>query len=367
MFWPMTNAFTASLSVPAGAPDTAARRDRAVGLWLLACAAMIFVMVLIGGITRLSGSGLSIMEWKPLMGALPPLSTAEWDRVFALYREIAQYKHINAGMTLDEFKGIFWWEWSHRLWGRLIGLVFFAPFLFFLVKGWLRRSWAPRLGAIFLMGALQGFIGWYMVASGFEDRTSVSQYRLVLHLGMALIIYALILWSALDLLQPAPLTGDRERAGSLARHVRVLLACVALELGLGGLVAGLHGGLIYNDFPLMNGAWVAPDVFAGSPWWTSATEDPGTAQFLHRLGALLVTVVLLALAWRGLRAALPAPLPRRFVLLLAALVLQVALGITTLMLVVPLPLAVLHQGGAVVLLSATLYLLHGLKRIGAHG
>jgi cytochrome c oxidase assembly protein subunit 15 len=356
----MTHTLTAA---PANVA-AAGRHDRAVGLWLLANAAMILVMVLLGGITRLSGSGLSIMEWKPLMGALPPLSTAEWDRVFALYREIAQYKHINAGMTLDAFKGIFWWEWSHRLWGRLIGVVFFLPFLWFLARGYLRRSWAPRLAAIFLLGALQGAVGWYMVASGFEDRDSVSQYRLVLHLGMALLIYALILWSALDLLQPAPIAGGRGRAAPLQRHGVLLLGCVALELALGGLVAGLHGGLLYNDFPLMNGALVAPDVFAMTPWWRSATEDPGTAQFLHRLGALLVSVVLLALAGRGLRAGLPQPMPRRFTLLVLALLLQVSLGISTLILVVPLPLAVLHQAGAVVLLSATLYALHGLKRIG---
>ena len=347
------------------APLAERGRDRAVGLWLLACAGMIFVMVILGGITRLSGSGLSIMEWNPLMGALPPSGEAEWNRVFALYREIAQYKHINAGMTLPEFQGIFWWEYSHRLWGRLIGIVFFLPFLFFLVKGYLRKAWAPRLAAIFLLGALQGFVGWYMVASGFEDRDSVSQYRLVLHLGMALMIYALVLWSAFDLLQPEPIAGPVRRARSLARHAVLLLVCIALELALGGLVAGLHGGLVYNDFPYMNGDWIAPDVLAMSPWWINPTENPVTAQFLHRCGAALVTVVLLGLIWRGLRGALPRPVPGRFALLFLALILQVALGISTLMLVVPLPLAVTHQAGAVVLLSATLYALHGLRRIGA--
>jgi cytochrome c oxidase assembly protein subunit 15 len=337
-------------------------RDRAVGLWLLVCAGMILVMVVLGGITRLSGSGLSIMEWDPLMGTLPPLSHAAWNRVFDLYQGIAQYKNINAGMTLAEFKGIFWWEYSHRLWGRLIGVVFFLPFLWFLFKGYLRRAWAPRLIGIFLLGALQGAVGWYMVASGFEDRDSVSQYRLVLHLGMALVIYALILWSALDLVSPSAIPGDRGAARRLSAHAWLLLAAVALELALGGLVAGLHGGLVYNDFPLMNGDWIAPDVFAMSPWWLSATEDPGTAQFLHRLGALLVTLLVLSLAWRAWRTAL---LPRRTTLLVAALVLQVALGISTLVLVVPLPLAVTHQAGAVVLLSLTLLWLHGLKRVGA--
>ncbi|HVO01897.1 MAG TPA: COX15/CtaA family protein [Candidatus Cybelea sp.] len=340
-------------------------RDRAVGLWLLGVAAMIFVTVVIGGITRLSGSGLSIMEWKPLMGALPPLNTAEWERVFALYRGIAQFKHINPDMTLPEFQGIFWWEYAHRLWDRLIGAAFLLPFLWFLARGSLRRAWVPRLAIIFALGALEGVIGWYMVASGFEDRDSVSQYRLVLHLGLALAIYATILWSAFDLLQPSALAGDAGKARALRRHALWLLALIALELALGGLVAGLHGGLIYNDFPFMNGDWAAPDLLSRSPWWSNATENPGTAQFLHRIGALAITLTVIALVWRGFRRRLPAPLPFRLGLLLAALVLQVSLGIATLMLVVPLPLAVTHQAGAVVLLSATLFVLHGLNRIGA--
>jgi len=365
----MTQVFT-SRTLTESSAQSRGGHDRAVGLWLLVCAAMVFVMVLLGGITRLSGSGLSIMEWKPLMGALPPMSTAEWERVFALYREIAQYKNVNAGMTLPEFQGIFWWEYSHRLWGRLIGLVFFLPFLWFLVRGYLRRapgqkSLAPKLGAIFLLGALQGGIGWYMVASGFEDRDSVSQYRLVLHLGMALIIYALILWAALDLLQPQAIGGNASTARPLRRLGIVLLVLVAIELTLGGLVAGLHGGLIYTDFPLMNGDWIAPDVFAHAPWWANVTENPGGAQFLHRIGALLVTVTLLSLVWRAWRSETPSAVRIRMDLLLAALALQVTLGISTLILVVPLPLAVAHQGGAVVLLSATLYTLHGLKRMGA--
>jgi cytochrome c oxidase assembly protein subunit 15 len=362
----MTEILSSQSPARSGA-DARDGHDRAVGLWLLICAGMIFVMVLLGGITRLSGSGLSIMEWKPLMGALPPMSSAEWERVFALYREIAQYKTVNHGMSLAEFQGIFWWEWSHRLWGRLIGVVFFLPFLYFLARGYLRKapgkpSLAPKLGAIFLLGALQGGIGWYMVASGFEDRDSVSQYRLVLHLGMALVIYALILWSALDLLQPKAIACAGARV--LRRHTILLLALIAIELCLGGLVAGLHGGLIYNDFPLMNGDLVAPDVFARSPWWANVTENPGGAQFFHRIGALLITLTLLALVWRAWRIDLPDILRGRMLLLLLALILQVGLGVSTLILVVPLPLAVAHQGGAVVLLSATLFVLHGLKRMG---
>jgi cytochrome c oxidase assembly protein subunit 15 len=363
----MTQAFTSHALTETGAKSRDGH-DRAVAVWLLISATMIFVMVLLGGITRLSGSGLSIMEWKPLMGALPPTSTAEWERVFALYREISQYKNVNHGMSLAEFQGIFWWEYSHRLWGRLIGVVFFLPFLYFLARGYFRKapgkpSLAPKLGAIFLLGALQGGIGWYMVASGFEDRDSVSQYRLVLHLGLALIIYALILWTALDLLQPQAISGKPATARALRRHAILLLVLVAIELCLGGLVAGLHGGLIYTDFPLMNRDLVAPDVFALSPWWTNVTENPGGAQFFHRIGALLITLTLLALVWRAWRSEVPDLIRSRMLFLLLALILQVGLGISTLILVVPLPLAVAHQGGAVVLLSATLFALHGLKRM----
>jgi cytochrome c oxidase assembly protein subunit 15 len=350
-------ASTAAISGPA--------RDRAIGRWLLICAGMTFVMVILGGITRLSGSGLSIMEWNPLMGVLPPMNGAEWDRLFGLYRGIAQYKHINPDMTLGAFKGIFWWEWSHRLWGRLLGVVFFLPFLWFLFKGYFRRPYGDRVGAlrlaaIFILGALQGAVGWYMVASGFEDRDSVSQYRLVFHLLMALLIYALILWSAFDLLAPDEFHDERVKARRLKRHAWLLLAAITLELALGGLVAGLHGGLIYNDFPRMNGDWIAPDVFSMSPWWLSITENPGTAQFLHRLGALLVTLLIALLA---LRPASTMLLPGRTVLLVLAVIVQVALGASTLILVVPLPLAAAHQAGAVLLLTAALWFLHGLKRI----
>ncbi len=349
----------------APAPMTALSRparDRTVGFWLLIVAGMIFVMVILGGITRLSGSGLSIMEWNPLMGVLPPTNDAEWQRVFGLYQGIAQFKHINPGMTIEEFKGIFWWEYGHRIWGRLIGVVFFLPFLYFLFRGYLRKAWAPRLAAIFVLGAAQGAVGWYMVSSGFEDRDSVSQYRLVIHLLMALLIYALIFWSALDLLAEEPLYDDAEKARRLKRHTWIMIAMIVVEITLGGLVAGLHGGLIYNDFPLMNGAIIAPDVFSLSPWWRSITENPGTAQFLHRCVAVLVALVVLVLAVRPASTAL---LPGRTLLLVFAVALQIGLGVATLMLVVPLPLAVAHQAGAVLLLTIALWFLHGLKRIGA--
>ena len=356
-----------SLATTASPPaqDAAARptpQDRQVGLWLLACCAMIFGMVLLGGITRLTGSGLSIMEWRPILGVIPPTTEAEWNRVFALYRQIAEYKHVNAGMDLAAFQGIFWWEYLHRLWGRLIGVAFLLPFLWFLVRGQIRRRFVPRLVALFALGGLQGFVGWFMVASGFEDRVDVSQYRLVLHLGLALLIYACMLWSALDLLQPARHAGAA--AGDLVRHGLVLLAAIALEIGLGGLVAGLHGGLIDNNFPFMGDRLIAPGLFAAEPWWSNVTENPETAQFLHRLCALLVAVLVAALAWRVGRRDLPRSLALRAYALAAALIAQIGLGIATLVLAVPVPLAVTHQAGAIVLLSLALFTLHGLARSG---
>ena len=344
---------------PAGTILTA--RDRAVGVWLLVCCAMVFGMVMLGGITRLTGSGLSIMEWKPIMGAIPPMTNVEWNRVFALYQQIAEYKHVNAGMSLEEFQGIFWWEYLHRLWGRTIGVAFLLPFLWFLAKGYLRRPMVPRLAAMFALGALQGGVGWFMVASGFEDRVDVSQYRLVLHLGLALFIYAFMFWTALDLLQPARLAGTD--AGKMSKHCIVMLGVIALEICLGGLVAGLHGGLIDNNFPMMGDRLIATGLFAREPWWSNVTENPETAQFLHRLCAGLVAVVLISLVVRVRRRVLPREIKLRVYALPFALAAQAFLGIATLILVVPVPLAVAHQAGAIVLLSVALFTLHGLKRV----
>ena len=336
--------------------------DHAVGLWLLICCAMVFAMVILGGITRLTGSGLSIMEWRPLMGAIPPMTETEWNRVFALYRQIAEYQHVNAGMTLAGFQEIFWWEYLHRLWGRLIGLAFFLPFIWFLVKGYIRRPFVPRLAALFALGALQGLVGWFMVASGFEDRVDVSQYRLVLHLGLALVIYGFMLWSALDLLQPERLAGTA--AVDMSKHCGIMLAVIGLEIGLGGLVAGLHGGLIDNNFPFMGERLIASGMFAREPWWTNFTENAETAQFLHRLCAGVLAVALISLVVRVRRRDLPRIVKLRTYALPFALAGQAFLGIATLMLVVPVPLAVAHQAGAIVLLSLGLFTLHGLRRVG---
>lgn len=350
---------TAPISAAASRPATA---DRAVAAWLLAVAGMVLIQVMLGAITRLTGSGLSIMEWRPIMGAIPPLNAAEWDRVFALYRQIAEYKLVNAGMTLDAFKSIFWWEYLHRLWGRLIGVAFLAPFVWFWLRGHLRGRWIGRLVALFALGGLQGLMGWVMVASGFEERTDVSQYRLVMHLLLAVAIYAALIWCALDAQFPVRPRSETEVAHSLRRHGWIMMAVIALEIALGGFVAGLHGGLVYNNFPMMGDYLIAPDLFALSPWWANFFDNPVMAQFLHRLTAGFVAIALISLVVRARRAGLPQDLKRRFYYLPFGLLGQAMLGIATLMLVVPLPLAVAHQAGAFILFSLGLFALHGLRR-----
>ncbi len=336
---------------------------RAIGLWLLACCAMVAVMVLLGGITRLTDSGLSIMEWKPIMGALPPMSDAAWAHVFALYQQIAEYKHINPDMTLEGFKGIFWWEYLHRLWGRLIGVAFLLPFLWFLWRGKLTRAEAPRLIALFVLGGLQGFAGWFMVASGFQDRVDVSQYRLVIHLMLALAIFALMLWYALDYIDATPLRGDRAEAEALARHAKWMNILIAFQIALGGLVAGTDAGFLYNDFPMMAGRWLSPDLFTTSPWYLNFTENLAMVQFQHRLTSGFVAIAVISFLVRLRRRDIDITLKRRALSLPFALAAQAFLGIATLMLVVPTWLAVPHQLGAFVLLACGLLAQHGLTRL----
>lgn len=335
--------------------------DRAVGLWLLVCSGMILAMAVIGAITRLTESGLSIMEWAPVMGAIPPLSEVEWQRVFALYREIPEYQQVNAGMSLEEFKTIFWWEYIHRLWGRLIGVVFAIPFLWFLLRGKLKRGLIPHLIAMFLLGGLQGGLGWYMVASGFADRTDVSQYRLTAHLLLAIVIYAYILWVAFRLLAPAPVASPAADLTALRRSTLGLAGLILLTIASGGFVAGLNAGLIYNSFPLMDGDWIPADYVTVSPFFLNFFESIAAVQFNHRALAMLTTAVTLALWLWSRRLELSDEAETAFSLLLAGVAIQVALGISTLLLVVPIWLGALHQAGAIVLLSLALWVLHHLR------
>jgi heme a synthase len=315
------------------------------------------VMIVLGGATRLTGSGLSIMEWAPLMGALPPASDAEWDRLFALYQKIPQYTLMHDGFGLAGFKQIFWLEWTHRLWGRLIGLVFLLPLLWFAATGRIERRLLPRLGLLFVLGGLQGAVGWFMVASGFlPETTAVSPYRLVVHLALALILYAAIVWTGLSALYPV-----RNGEPGSPRVRRLALTClgmVSVTILAGGFTAGLHAGLTYNTFPLMDGS-VVPDGYAMlQPFVRNLTENIAAVQFDHRLLATVTLILVSALAVYGWRSGLPRPL---LVCLAAAVVCQYLLGIATLLLVVPVSVATLHQGGAVLLLTVVLVAVHRLS------
>jgi heme a synthase len=337
------------------------RNRRLVATWLFVVAGMILVMVVLGGATRLTGSGLSIMEWAPLSGALPPMNETEWQRLFDLYKQIPQYELVNRGFGLAGFKHIFWLEWTHRLWGRLIGIVFLLPLVGFWLTGRLERRLLPRLALLFVLGGLQGAVGWFMVASGFfADSTAVSAYRLVVHLALALVLYAAILWTALGLLQPELLTPWPPRSLRIGSAVTVTL--VALTIVAGGFVAGIHAGLDYNTFPLMDGHLVPEQYAALHPLLRNLTENIPSVQFDHRLLATLTACAALATVVVGLRAPDAAQMPGRLLALGLAVCVQYVLGVATLLAVVPVDLATAHQAGATLLLTAAIVVLHGVFR-----
>ena len=330
-------------------------RRRAVGIWLLAVAALIVAMVAVGGLTRLTGSGLSITQWDPIMGALPPMSDAAWHDAFAKYQQIPQYRLENHGMSLEGFKAIFWWEWTHRLLGRLIGFAFLVPFVWFAWTGAIGRKEWPRMVLLFALGGLQGFVGWWMVQSGLEARVSVSQYRLAIHLGVAVILLGAILWTALEYLHPKnnlPLAGRSEREALRVGGI-AFVGLVYLQMLLGALVAGLHAGLIYNTWPLMDGRIIPEHPFFSSPWWINFFENPGLAQFDHRIAAYLVAAGAVALWWRG--RSLAGYAKRSANAVLHVTLLQIVLGIGTLLLQVPIALAALHQVTAALLFCAAVW------------
>jgi cytochrome c oxidase assembly protein subunit 15 len=322
---------------------------------------MVLAMAVIGAITRLTESGLSIMEWAPVSGALPPLSQAEWERLFALYRQIPEYQQVNAGMTLEAFKTIFWWEYIHRLWGRLIGVVFALPLAWFWLRGRIDRALGRKLLIALALGGAQGLLGWFMVASGFAERTDVSQYRLTAHLALALAIYGYLFWLALTVLWPRPQRSRDGAAPALRRTLWALLALVAVTIVSGGFVAGLDAGLTYNTFPLMDGELIPSGYGLLTPWIANLFENITAVQFNHRL--LAVATVALALVlwlWSLSRTLAPAAQMGFAALAIVALI-QLALGITTLLLVVPVTLGALHQAGAVLVLTATLWTLYHLR------
>jgi cytochrome c oxidase assembly protein subunit 15 len=312
---------------------------------------MIMAMVVVGGATRLTHSGLSITKWQPVHGVVPPLSDLQWQEEFAGYQQIPEYQQLNQGMTLDGFKAIFWWEYAHRLLGRLIGVVVLLPLIFFWATRRLEPALKPRVAAIFLLGGLQGAVGWWMVASGLADRTDVSQYRLATHLMLACVILAYVLWTARGL---SP-TSIASRA-SLRLVALIIVGVTFLQIFMGGLVAGLDAGMTYNTWPLMDGALVPGGLFLQQPWWRNLFEAVATVQFDHRMGAYALWVLVVAHAWqcRTYRQASSAWLLAVFVTA------QAILGISTLLYAVPLPLALAHQFGAVIVLSAAVVHLRGM-------
>ncbi|WP_199698993.1 COX15/CtaA family protein [Oleomonas cavernae] len=331
--------------------------NRPVAIWLFTISVLLLAMVVLGGVTRLTDSGLSITTWKPVSGALPPMSDADWAVEFQNYQQIPQYELVNKGMALDEFKWIFWYEWAHRLLGRLIGLVFALPYLWFLFRGRLDRPMAWRLGGILLLGGSQGALGWFMVASGLTERVSVSQYRLAAHLGLAFIIQAAVFWTALDLWRGRVV---QVASRGLSTAAFVVLGLVFLQILLGAFVAGLDAGLAYNTWPLMDGDLVPAGLFSHVPAWIDPFENSITAQFLHRHFAVVVALAVLALALlvRG-------RVPRAgdaAGLLAFAVMLQFILGVWTLLAVVPVHLGALHQALAFILFTLGLNLAHRLRR-----
>jgi cytochrome c oxidase assembly protein subunit 15 len=334
---------------------------RAVAAWLLVCCALLFAMVVVGGVTRLTHSGLSITEWQPIVGTLPPLSDAQWSAAFTQYQATPEYSQVNRGMTLEAFKGIFWWEYFHRLLGRAIGAVFLLPLLWFVARRRIPPGLAPKLFGIFALGALQGAMGWYMVQSGLVDDPRVSHLRLTAHLGLAFVIFAAMFWAALSLLRAQSAAGH-ERAASFKRLGYALTALIFVMVLSGGLVAGIHAGFAYNTFPLMDGRLVPREIMLIEPWYLNFFNNMATVQFDHR-GIAWVLALTVPVFWWRVRASpdVPAPARRGANVLLGVLALQVTLGICTLLLVVPLPLAAAHQAGAMLLFAASLNVAHALR------
>jgi cytochrome c oxidase assembly protein subunit 15 len=327
--------------------------SRAVRWWLVTIAALIVIMALVGGATRLTESGLSIVEWKPVTGTLPPLSAEQWTQAFDGYKAIPQYRELNAGMTLSQFKTIFWWEWSHRLLGRVIGVAFLLPFLWFLWRGTLSAELRRRLWLIFGLGALQGAVGWWMVASGLSERVEVSQYRLATHLALAFFIFAAILWTLRKLLD------GPQQAASLRLKITgvTLLVLTFVQLYLGALLAGLRAGRVYNTWPQIDGALIPTSarLFFEEPWWRNLFENTLTVQFEHRMTAYALFVLAILHAVDAVRSRAAPAVVRGALWLTALIMLQAVLGIVTLLNQVPLLLGLAHQGVAMSVLTLAVF------------
>jgi heme a synthase len=338
------------------------KHARALQIWLGFVALLIVAMILVGGATRLTDSGLSITEWQPIVGAIPPLSDADWQEAFEAYKKIPEYAQVNQGMDLEGFKAIYWWEWAHRFLGRFIGIAFFVPFLCFWAAGYIPRALMPRLIGLFVLGGLQGALGWYMVKSGLVDRVDVSQYRLAAHFGVAMSIFAYTVWLFLSLGRRA---GSEKPSRAVATVAGVILLLIYVQLLAGALVAGIDGGLGFNTWPLMNDAFIPSGLGEASPWYLNLFENPLTVQFDHRmLGYAVVLATNFQAVWLAVREKSLPYLGSAMTLAILA-VLQATLGIWTLLLAVPIELGLAHQAGAIVVFTVALYhfwlTLHGAE------
>lgn len=328
-------------------------------MWLFAVAALVFLMVSVGGATRLTGSGLSITEWQPIMGVVPPLSETDWRKALEKYRQIPQYQHVNKGMSLAAFKRIFWWEWTHRFLARFVGVAFLVPFLCFLATGRIARALVPKLAGLFALGGLQGVIGWYMVRSGLAERIDVSQYRLALHLSLAILIFGGLLWIALSLGERRPRGADV--APAYRRAAAVIVGLVFLQIVAGAFVAGMKAGAGYNTWPLIDGQWIPQGLGAMWPWWANLFENALTVQFNHRMLAYALAIAVAWHIWSLLRQMDDRAVRLSAVALGLAVLAQIALGIWTLLAHVPLSLGLAHQAGAVAVFGVALWHLHALR------
>jgi cytochrome c oxidase assembly protein subunit 15 len=336
------------------------QNNRTVARWLFILCGLVFAMVILGGVTRLTGSGLSMVDWRPIVGALPPLGEQDWQRTFEMYTETPEYRHVNPDMDVHGFKRIFWLEYLHRLLGRIIGLAFAVPFVYFLWKGYIRKREWQKYTLMFLLGGLQGLLGWYMVASGLIDNPRVSQYRLTAHLVAAFAIYTYMFWIALSLLAPL----NDEPPHPWFRRTLLLTGLVTVTVISGGFVAGLDAGLVYNTFPMMGNYWIPPGLFALEPLWRNFFENVATVQFDHRVLAITTVCVIALYWWFARNANLPDRARTGATALLHTALLQAALGISTLLTMVPTVLAATHQAVALMLFTIGLWLCHALRHPG---
>ncbi len=334
---------------------------RYITIWLITACVMILSMVVIGGITRLTQSGLSMVEWKPVTGVIPPMSQEAWEKEFDLYKEFPQYQKVNYHMTLEEFKFIYFWEYFHRLIGRVLGLVFIVPFIFFYRKNWLSPPLLKKLMIMFFLGLSQGLMGWYMVASGLVDRPHVSHYRLAIHFLFAVVLVGYIFWTLLDY-RNRDRSRETDSPACFSRGINLFIGLVLLQMIYGAFTAGLKAGYGWNTFPLMNGEWIPAGLFSLTPWWYNLVEHNMTVQFIHRILGYIIVLLGTTLWWKSRSFTLNHDQKRSTNLLLGMVWIQVILGILTLIFVVPVSLGVIHQIGAVALFLIALNLRWYLNR-----